>query len=98
MTVYTMGTWITRPEQAEEFARRWREMAEWTVQSVEGARDGVLLRDRAQSNRFVSFGPWPDLAAIEAWRANPGFQQRVAGMRELLEDFTPATLDEVTQG
>src|SRR5438309_7603537 len=96
MAVYTVGIWITKPGRQDEFARRWREMAEWTEREIAAAARGTLLRDREQTNRFVSFGPWASLSDIEAWRANPGFGDRVGGMRELLEEFSPMTLDDVT--
>jgi heme-degrading monooxygenase HmoA len=96
MAVYTVGIWITKPGREDEFARRWREMAVWTEREVVAAARGTLLRDREQSNRFVSFGPWACVSDIEAWRANPGFGDRVGAMRELLEEFSPMTLDEVT--
>jgi quinol monooxygenase YgiN len=60
-----------------------------------GGGQRTLLRDREQPNRFISFGPWESVEAIGAWRANPGFQERVSKMREMLEDFSPMTLDEV---
>lgn len=49
--------------------------------------------DRADRSRFVSFGPWESLEAIESWRALEGFQRRVAKIRELLVGFEPLTLD-----
>jgi heme-degrading monooxygenase HmoA len=96
MAVYTVGIWITKPGHEDEFARRWREMADWTEREIPAAASGTLLRDRDQPNRFVSFGPWPSANDIEAWRANPGFAERVGGMRPLLEEFSPMTLDDVT--
>jgi heme-degrading monooxygenase HmoA len=98
MAVYTVGIWITKPGREDDFARRWREMAEWTEQEMTSAASGTLLRDREQPNRFVSFGPWASLNDIEAWRANPGFIVRVGAIRELLEEFSPMTLDDVTAG
>lgn len=96
MAVYTVGIWTTKPGQEEAFARRWREMAAWTAREVNPGAVGTLLRDRGQANRFISFGPWPSLADIEAWRAHPGFGERVGGMRDLLEGFEAMTLDDVT--
>jgi heme-degrading monooxygenase HmoA len=97
MAVYTVGIWITKPGREDDFAERWREMAAWTEREITSAASGTLLRDRDQRNRFVSFGPWASLEDIAAWRANAGFAERVGGMRELLEDFSPMTLDDVTE-
>ena len=96
MAVYTVGIWIAKPGREDEFADSWREMAEWTTQAVSSAASGTLLRDRERTNRFVSFGPWASLAAIDEWRAHPGFADRVGRMRDLLEEFSPLTLDDVT--
>jgi heme-degrading monooxygenase HmoA len=98
MAVYTVGIWITKPGREDAFARRWREMADWTERDVPNAAAGTLLRDRERTNRFVSFGPWASLGDIEAWRSNPGFTERVDAIRELLETFSPMTLDDVTVG
>ena len=98
MAVYTVGIWIAKPGREDEFAQRWREMAEWTEREIPSAASGTLLRDHERPNRFVSFGPWASLGDIEAWRANPGFGDRVSGMRPLLEEFSPMTLDDVTTG
>lgn len=43
----------------------------------------------------MSFGPWDSLDQIAAWRAHPGFRERVARMNDFLESFTPAVLDPV---
>jgi heme-degrading monooxygenase HmoA len=94
---YTSGEWFVKPGLEDEFVRRWRALAEWTLAEVPGATWAKLLRDRAQPNRFVSFGPWEDDAAIEAWRAHPGFGDRVGSIREVLESFAPRTLDAVVE-
>lgn len=96
MALYTVGIWITKPGREAEFVERWREMADWTLREIATAGSGTLLRDRERGNRFVSFGPWADLRDIDAWRAHPGFAERVGRMRELLEEFSPMTLDEVS--
>jgi heme-degrading monooxygenase HmoA len=66
------------------------------MREVEGAQPGgTLLRDREQPSRFISFGPWPDDEAIAGWRGSSGFKERVGRIRDLLQDFSPATLDPV---
>jgi quinol monooxygenase YgiN len=56
-----------------------------------------LLRDRDNPRRFLSFGPWDDVEAVEAWRASEGFQLRIGKVRELLEDLEVRTLDPVLE-
>ena len=74
-------------------------MAEWTNQNITGAVGGEarLLQDLDQPTLFYSFGPWDSLEAIQAWRADPGFQERVGRIRELLESFEPHTMRTVVQ-
>lgn len=92
-TPYTSGIWIVKPGSEEQFIAAWTELAEWSRTNARGARSAQLLRDRNDSNRFVSFGPWESLEAIERWRSMDGFQQRVAGIRELLTGFEAFTLE-----
>ncbi len=94
---YTSGTWMAKPGKEDEFVAAWRAMAEWTAENVAGARRGTLLRDVSDPRRFLSFGPWESHEAIDAWRALPEFQDGVAKMRELLEDFTPGTFEVIAE-
>jgi len=94
---YTHGIWRVKPGRAEEFVAAWTEFAEWTVEHVEGAGWGKLLRDREDDHRFISIGPWASLEAIEAWRSLDGWSERVARFRELLETFEPSTLEPVAE-
>jgi heme-degrading monooxygenase HmoA len=74
---------MVKPGHEEEFIDAWGEMSAWTMRELVGessaAQPGRLLRDRTDPTRFISFGPWESIGAIEAWRAHPGF----ARMREM---------------
>lgn len=94
---YSSGVWIAKPGREAEFVASWREFAEWSLATIEGAAWAKLFQDRAQPNRFVSFGPWDSLEAIEAWRSHPGFAQRVGRIRELIESLEPSTLEAVAE-
>ena len=91
--VWTSGVWTVRPGQEDAFAAAFREFAEWSRRAFGGSRVW-LLRQRDRPNVYISLGPWPDDATIAAWRASPGFQERVGAMRALLESFEPRTFDE----
>jgi heme-degrading monooxygenase HmoA len=93
---YTLGVWQVKPGRADEFVAAWTEFAEWTSAKVEGAGRGQLLRDTVDEHRFVSFGPWESHEAIAKWRADPGWQERVARMRELLDGLEASTLELVS--
>ena len=90
---YDYGIWIVKPGLEEEFVAGWREMAEWTAANAPGAGIGRLFQDEDQPSRFISIGPWDDDDAIAAWRSKLGFQERVGKLRDMLETFTPATLE-----
>ena len=86
-----------KPGRTDEFVAAWIEFAEWTADQAEGAGVGTLLRDTSDDHRFVSFGPWESLTAIENWRGLEGWSERVARMRELLVSFEPATSSNVAE-
>ena len=86
---YTLGEWTVRAGHEEDFVAAWRQLAEWTADNIPGSSWAKLLQDRDAPDRFVSFGPWTDHEAIAAWRQHPGFGERVARIRELVEAFTP---------
>ncbi len=93
---YSLTTWIVRPENEDEFVRRWADFAEWS--SAEGlAASAKLLRDVDDPKRFISFGPWETLEAIRRWRTLEGFQKHVAALGEVVEHFEPRTLAQVTE-
>jgi heme-degrading monooxygenase HmoA len=94
---YSSGVWIVVPGREDEFIAAWEAFASWSLREVPGARWATLLRDRSQANRFVSIGPWESLEHMEAWRSHPGFAERVAGMRPLIERLEPSTLQAVAE-
>ena len=94
---YTHGIWQVKPGKGDDFIAAWTEFADWTVQHAHGAGWGKLLRDLNDENRFISFGPWESLAAIEAWRSLDGFDERVSRIRDLLVGFEPASLQAVVE-
>jgi heme-degrading monooxygenase HmoA len=95
--LYTHGRWVVKSVNEDGFVAAWRELAEWSRGNVEDSSGAVLLRDRAEPSRFLSFGPWESLEAIEAWRADPGFQQRVGRLMEIVEEFEAHTLEVVAE-
>ena len=99
MEVYTYGVWKTKPGKEQQFVAAWRELGEWTLEKFPDAAagTGTLLQDRDDPTLFASFGPWQSKAAVQQWRADPGFQDRVAAMRGLLESFEPHMMEEVAR-
>ena len=97
--LYTHGRWVVKEGQQERFQAAWQDLAEWTNANISGAVSGEarLLQDLDDPMSFLSFGPWENLEAIQAWRADPGFQDRVGRTRELLASFEAHTLSLVVQ-
>lgn len=97
--LYTHGRWVVKEGQQERFQAAWEEFAEWTNAEISGAVAGEvrLLQDLDDPTLFYSFGPWDSIEAIQAWRANPGFQARIGRIRELLVSFEAHTLSSVMQ-
>jgi heme-degrading monooxygenase HmoA len=97
--LYTHGRWVVNEGQEAAFQAAWEELAEWTNENISGAVSGEarLLQDLDDPRVFVSFGPWESLEAIQAWRADAGFQERVGRIRDLLESFEAHTIRTVVQ-
>jgi heme-degrading monooxygenase HmoA len=92
MPVYTLGIWTVQPGHEDDFVDAWKELADRTKADFPD-ETATLLRDRDQPNRFISFGPWESLAQIEEWRNSDTFKSGVGKLREVLDDFTPHTMD-----
>ena len=97
MAVYTSGDWHVKQGREQEFVDAWREMAEWSTNEYGPNGWGKLFRDKEDPARFRSLGSWPDERAVEEWRASDGFTQRLAKIRELLDEVTIRTFDLATE-
>ena len=97
MTVYTSGDWHVKPGREQEFVDAWQELAEWSTNEYGPDGWGKLFRDKEDPARFRSVGAWPDERVVEEWRASDGFKQRLAKIRELLEEMSIRTFDLATE-
>ncbi|SRR6266498_2041298 len=85
---YTKGTWTVREGSEEEFVERWKELI-GSAREVPGAESFLLIQERNDPRRFVSFGAWSDWESADAWRAGPAFTEAMRACLELCEDFQP---------
>jgi len=92
--VWTHGTWIAKPGQEDAFVQAWSDLARQALTEFRG-HTPTLLRDRDKPNVFKTIGAWPDIEAVEEFRASDTFRSAVAELQPLLESFEPMTLDEV---
>ena len=90
--LYSSGDWHVTPGSEQAFIDAWRELAEWTAATIPGNTFAKLLQDEADPDHFISFGPWRDQGAMSAWRAHPGFKDRVGRLQALLVSFAPRSL------
>jgi len=95
-TPFTHTTWKVKPGREEEFVQRWLEWVGWSHR--QGLRAHArLLRDVEDPGIFISFGPWETIGAVRNWRTEPGYQERVSRLQELVERFEPRTLEQVAE-
>ncbi len=87
---YTHTSWVVKEGRESEFVERWRDWADWTRRQGL-ASQAMLLRDVDDPQRFISFGPWESVQAVSSWRAQAGYQERVAKLREVVDHFEPRT-------
>ena len=96
--VWTHGVWRVKPGREDDFVEVWREMAREGMAELDTVEPPTLLRDRERPGEFISFGPWSNLEEVDRFRSSAAFRRGQERMRELLESFTPRTLDEISRG
>ena len=92
--VWTHGTWVVKPGSEDAFVDVWSRLARAAGPAFE-SEGPVLLRDRDQPNTFKTFGAWPSMEAVDAFRSSDLFRDSVAELQPLLESFEPMTMDEI---
>lgn len=97
MSVYTLGVWTVKKGREDEFVAGWRALAQWTIDEglAGSAGHATLVRDHDNARRFISFGPWPSVEAVERWRAHPVFRERFAAIEKTLDSFEPGMYEPV---
>ena len=93
----TLGDWRIKQGNESEFIALWESFAHWTSQNHAGGGAGYLLQDTTDPRRFVSFGFWESVEAIDRWREDSEFQDFLENARELFDDLQPTTLKLVAQ-
>jgi heme-degrading monooxygenase HmoA len=73
---FTCGIWTVQDEREEEFVARWTMLVAPT-ETMPSAESFLLIQDRQDPHRFISFGAWDEWATADAWRAT----QRPLGRR-----------------
>jgi heme-degrading monooxygenase HmoA len=86
---YASGRWLVNEGSEDEFVERWTTFTQWSLDNVPGARSYVLLRDKAEARRFVSFGAFESEEAVTQWRERPEFAELRDACIHLCEEFEP---------
>jgi hypothetical protein len=97
MTYYTSGEWVVKSGEDELFFEAFRRSG---VEDLDPPVRGliqrpILLRDLNSDGRYVSFGEWENLDAIDAFRARPDWNDIVGAMRDHLESMAIFTFERV---
>jgi heme-degrading monooxygenase HmoA len=85
---YTCGIWSVREGSEEEFVTRWTALVR-SAEAIPGAESFLLIQDRKDPRRFISFGAWDLWASADGWRSSEEFATAMRACRELCEDFRP---------
>jgi heme-degrading monooxygenase HmoA len=85
---FTCGIWTVRDGSEEEFVARWTALVNSSA-ALPGAESFLLIQDRQDPHRFISFGAWDAWTSVDRWRSSEAFGDAMRVCRELCEDFRP---------
>lgn len=94
-TYYTHAEWRVAPGREVEFMNAWRALTIVFANLPARPLWGTLLASEREPGLFYSFGPWENIADIEAMRANPDAQVALESVAALCERATPGTFRQV---
>lgn len=81
------GRWQVQAGKGDEFVSRWHSWIAWTSENIPGFRSAKLLRSDEDALLFVSVSDWDDEVSLKAWKASPGFREKIAAVKDLCDDF-----------
>ena len=93
---YTNGTWIVNAGEEDAFVAEWTSFVNW-CKSHAGSGTFRLVRDRVQTERYMSFADWESFEAQQAWKSEPEFKERIGRVRSYCADFQPSVFELVTR-
>ena len=87
--IYTLGVWRVKPGKEVAFIEAWKALGNIFAKLPQPPGKGTLIQSMADPLLFYSFGPWSNLADVEAMRNNPDAQEGINKLRELCTEATP---------
>src|SRR5438132_508365 len=97
--VYTLALWQVKPGNEAAFVAAWKDLASVFLQLPQPPQAGVarLVQSLGDPTLFYSFGPWPDLASIQAMRTDASAQAGIARLRALCMEARPGSFQVVAE-
>lgn len=86
---YASGQWTVKSGKNDDFVKAWTDFVTWSTSTFDGFKDAVLLNDAGNPQHFLSVGQWDAKEGMDAWRADPGFQEHISNCVALCDDFKP---------
>ena len=93
---YSSGSWTAKDGEDEEFVAAWTEFARW-LSTMPGAGTARLTRDVSDPHRYLSFAPWETPEAMQAWKSNPEFRERMGAVQKHVAEFKPSEFELVAE-
>ena len=92
-SIFTLGEWHVKPGSEEAFVAAWKDLAAIFLQLPQPPTAGTarLIQSLTEPALFYSFGPWPNMAAVQAMRADQSAQAGIARLRELCTEARPGS-------
>jgi len=92
---FTTGIWNVKKGKEQEFINAWKEIAQWTFNTMDGG-SARLLQDSKDQSKFISVGQWVSKDNIQKWRDTTEFKTALEKINALLvEPSEPHTMKEV---
>jgi len=97
--IYTLGLWQVKPGNEAEFVTAWQELAATFLNLPQPPEAGQarLIQSLTDPTLFYSFGPWPNMATVQAMRADASAQAGLGRLRELCTTAQPGSFKVVAQ-
>jgi heme-degrading monooxygenase HmoA len=93
---YSSGAWTVKEGEGEEFVAAWTVFARW-LRTMPGAGTARLTRDLNEPRRYLSFAPWESADAMQAWKSNPEFRERMGSVQRHVAEFAPSEFELVSE-
>jgi len=93
---YSSGRWVVKPGEEDAFVQEWTAFVTW-ASGMPGSGTFRLVRDLNQPRSYLSFAPWENFDAQNAWNEQPEFAERIGRVRSHCEDFQPSAYELVTE-